>query len=289
MKADAYKYNQRFDPKVEAVQWYFGSRSFDFYIQGVRILKNALKPYGVEVSGAKDGDFIPAGTPALTFTFEGDNRFFGGMLENEIYHSLWYRSTVYTLLIQAKEHLEKNGFSPRPAPKIRRGCATPEQADIAEQMFEQVFFDPNIRDGKVADHANILINGETFAFDNHNAVMIDTHDEAEAVKKLHYNVILIDSGDMEAKARKYYKETDAHICLLDTVTRENWFSIVESLSELEQKHRIGFSIGSEVFQKVSRDDLDLIYKPCARKIGGVWEGISKQSTGKETLSGFQGV
>lgn len=287
--ADNYKKSQNINEEVCAVQWYVGSRKRDFFVDGINALRESTLGLPIEIHSVADGDYVKKGEAALTITAYGTEAIkLGCMLEVLVYHSLWYRSTVMTYLTEAKIHLESHGFySQNTVPKIRRGCTCIEQAKVAEEVFEKVFAHiPDTLSG-IADHSTILINGEDYAFATNHAVMVDTFDKEAAYQKISDQCVLIDSGDLYQGALEAYERTVSPICIVDTVTREAWHDLVIKLSELPDKHRFQFSIGSEVFQKVSRDDLDIIYKPCARMMSdGKWEAIGKASPNKETHAGY---
>lgn len=287
--SDGYKKGCIVNPGVDSAQWYFGSRKRDFYLYGIEGLKNSLKDLPIKIENVPEGSLVKKGNPAVTFTITGNqNIHLGFIIENLVYHSLWYKSTIFTYLMEFKNHMIDCGFDPYSViGKIRRGCSCFEQAKMAEDVFSNVFYPIPESISGVSDHASILINGEDFCFQNSHCVMIDTFDKEIALKKLDSQVIMIDSGDLYTEVVNLLSTTDNILCLISTIdSKEEWKTLVEKISFLPNKNRVLFSIGSEVFQKVCRDDLDLIYKPNARKINNVWEGVSKKTVGKETLSGL---
>lgn len=280
----------QYPDNIEGVQWYFGTRNVSFYLFGIDKLKEKLKDYDfIEIGGYKEGELVPSGEPAITITIRDKEKLsVGNEIEDLVYNEIWYRSTVGSLLMNCKTHLEINGFTVRTVyPQLGRSSINPEQTKMALELWETIFYPLPTKPRPVAFHNDILINGEDFCLENYQCVMADTWDIdnfiAKVKRKNYTHTVMVDSNPLMENMLKILSETECHVCQVESISLHEWKSLV---SQFTHNPRVWFTIGSFVFSKVNRDTLNFIYKTCAVKRNNTWVGVGKTTPNKETLKGY---
>lgn len=281
-----------YDDELSAAQWYFGSRTCDFYLYGIKELRASLSQYPfIDVQSRSDGDLIRVGEPAITITIRRASVLkYGNMIETLLYNTVWYRSTVGTILIGMKDTLIRNGFSVYSAfPQTGRASVNHEQTLVANEMFERVFYKLGTELRSVATHNEILMTSERFCLQNYRSVMADTYDIAnfcELCHELDYTGnIMIDSSPIIENIDYVLSHTNNTISQVESITINEWHELVEHYSG---NKRLTFGIGSCCFTNISRDTFGLVFKTCAIERNGKWIGVSKQTSNKKTHNGYVG-
>ena len=269
-------------------QWYFGTREHGFYLHGISELVADLAYLEdcLRVEHLPEGAWVEPDSPALTVTIEHpEHVYLGNLIEVLVYQRLWYPSTVTTLLRDCKATLERHGFSSMDvSPKIRRGCSSFGQMKMAEAAFSRVFYPLDVPPFRIANHNDILLDGEPAAFAANDHVMVDTVDLVKALEVVKpHNVLLVDTTNPVADTDWLLTRTSNDIVIVQSCENiEGWKALVERYAG---NSRVSFTIGSEVFANVSRDTLGFVYKVCAVLVDGIWQPRSKNSSGKRTLAG----
>ncbi|CAL9988096.1 nicotinamide phosphoribosyl transferase [Vibrio phage D480] len=279
-----------YDDGIKRAQWYFGSRTHDFYLYGVGELLDVVRQYPfIDMQTKPVGTLVKRGEPAIVVTINSNELLqYGNMIETLIYNRIWYASTVGTILHNMRDHLHSNGFDVyRAFPQMGRASVNEHQTKVASDIFSRVFYKLNDSLRSVATHNEILMTSETFCIENYHSVMADTYDIREFCKlanSLNYSgEIMVDSKPIIDNIEYVLSETPNTVCQVESVTREEWYDIVTHFSGNE---RVLFGIGSCCFTNVNRDTLGFVYKTCAIHRGDEWIAVSKQTKNKETFSGY---
>ncbi|AAQ64328.1 hypothetical protein KVP40.0259 [Vibrio phage KVP40] len=287
--ADKFEHSYRED--VQGVQWYFGSRTHDFYLYGIDSLIDKVKDCDfIEIKHVQEGTLVKRGEAAVTVTITDHSRIaYGNMIETLLYNELWYSSTVGTILHRCLDVLHENGYDARSAyPQIGRASSTPEQSAKARDVFARIFYQSSNEKIPVAMHSDILINGEEYCMEHYNGIMIDTFDKQACIdlinKKDFRGTVMVDSQPIIETIERVLAETKCFVAQAESVTLDEWIEIVR---HFKGNKRIFYGIGSFAFSNISRDTFGLIYKVCAVKKNDNWIGVSKMTTGKQTSAGYK--
>lgn len=274
---------------VEGVQWYFGSRSSDFILYGVDAFTALIQEYDIQVDSVGEGNWVKKGEPAITLTVNNpESLHLGNRIETLLYNTVWYPSTVGTILTHCKKHLLMNGHDLYKAfPQLGRSSVNDEQTRVAKEMFQKVFYKLNDEPRSVAFHNNVLINGEKYCLENYRSVMVDTFNFENCIKTIQdmdwRGDVIIDSSPIYDNIDYVLQNTSCSVSVAETQSAVSWYEMVQ---KYVNNKRVFFGIGSFAFVDVSRDTFGLVYKTCAVKRSGEWKGVSKRTKGKETYQGF---
>lgn len=279
-----------YSPDVEAVQWYFGSRTEDFILYGIDAFRALINDYDfIEVESVGEGNWARKGEPAVTITIHSaEHVHLGNRLETLLYNTIWYPSTVGTILTECKQHLLMNGHDVYKAfPQLGRSSVNVHQTQVAKNMFQKIFYELGTTPRPVAFHNNILINGEKYCLENYRSIMVDTFNFKsciETIREMNWKGdVIIDSAPVEENINYVLEHTQCSVSVAETCTKDSWRKLVE---KYVNNKRVFFGIGSFAFVNVSRDTFGLVYKTCAVKKNGEWKGVSKNTPNKKTFQGF---
>ena len=279
--------------------------------------------FPIVVRSVPEGSYVDAGKPALTVeVLDKKCVWLGNYIEDLILNEIWYMSTVSTNLIKVMNFADQYGLkgvrfhygkcSTCLEQVIKAalcvGLATGEfrQQTLLSQAYEHEQI--KVSDTFYADHNVVLMNGEegTIKLFDKGFIMLDTFDykivNKELITSLKDNQYVVSDAinpyvALTGISKTMYdtfggelidgkKYSGKPIVQASTITYDDFKMLVRKLSVSEwYLGSFVFSIGEDVFQNVSRDDHDFVYKCCAVDRGDGYIPVQKVSYNKVTFAG----